>query len=1766
MSGDVLAMRTSVEGVRHAVASAKGTRLVKLGRLMLALWAGLNLSQEAIAVPADPTPIVVQQPDGKTFKLRLRGDEFFSWRETVEGYAVVKDADGFWKYARPVAGRAAFAAVPAARVGSADPAGLGLKKHALPDAALLRAKVLERRKELLGEPAALAVPASGAGVSPALSSVAAGGPVPLISVAGNKTIRNVVILACFSDHWDSVAGTVTNTAGRVDVGEYSNLFNQAGYTADGAAGSVRDYYREVSYGKLTIQSIIVPWVKLPRESAYYGQGVHGGIPGVLAADAVEEAAAAGFDFSQGDSDGDGWVDVLDIIHSGFGEESTGYSNDVWSVKGAMSNVVTKSGVMMYNYHTEPALRGSSGTGIERIGTICHESGHFFGLPDLYDYSPTSDGLGDWCLMSGGPWNGVSGTIPAHFSAWCKTFLGFARARQIHSVAGLSLPRVEDNPVVGMLRDGTTNGEYFLVENRAKTGFDNSAQIYPGLVIYHVDLNSANNDLGTWPHPAVKIEEADGNDSLGSQTASSEAGDTWTGTSGIAGGFRDQTGNTNTSAMLYQDGTLYSRTNDTASFTWNALNNFSAAGSNMTFDATTLKPAVPAGYALPADYRVTWRAGSQAGKYEIQEGVQATLTNFYDGAEDDLAMYENWCVAGKTLRVSTNVSHGGSSSCYAMLQANYGSVQALVMQKPFKVTTSTLISFYFMSHISVSNGFLKCEISNDDGSTWRTLGTYNDYIDPWSLRSYDFTAINAQGINAGDMCILRFLADIEYPSGWSSFPKRGFAIDDISITGTEIAGYGGWTSLSDNVTTNSFAIAAKPAGVYAYRVQAYANGEWQGFGPEGEITVHSNQTPGWTITPVAGVEAYAGTAYNGNLSSLVTDEMNDVLTFSKVSGPAWLNIKSDGTLAGVPRPDDAGLNTFTVRATDLAGANADVTLTILVRVPLAHWHLNEPAGPTVYDPVGGFNGTAQGSLQFAQAGLPGAPAGNAAIQFNGSNTAVSIPALNLNTNTVTITALIKASGMQNTNAGIFFWRGGTTGGLRMSSSNELVLSWNGFIYTSALVVPTNQWVFVAVTVGPDMATFYLATNSTVSSDTSADTFAVIAFDSSAYIGYDSGGSTRRFNGTMDDVAVYGTTLGDPEINQLAANAFTPVTNAPPICVADATTTPESTPVTISVLANDSDPSGLPLSIQSITQPAHGSASISGTNVVYTPTGPYWYGSDSFTYNANDSLGAVASATVNVTVAFSNHAPTFPTNPFSLANAHIGQKFASTLVGKATDVDAGDVLMYSKLSGPAWLQVSTDGLVSGTPQAGDCGLNTFTVRVTDASAATADATLTVNLNCPMANWRLNESSGPTLYDYMGAFNGTAVGSLVYTQAGAQATAGNFAVKFNGSDAAVSFPALNLNTNVLTMTALIKRNGNQATSAGIVFWRGTAGFGLRFGDATTSTNRLAFVWNGFVWTTGLTVPDNQWTFVAASVGPDITTIYMATNSTISSSVLGGPFINAAFSSAAYLGYDTGGATRRFNGTMDDAAMYGRTLGSAEISDLAATALAPAAPVVTLTSPADGATLTNGTINLSASVVSNNHSIASVRFYDGLAFLGEDTTTPYSFDWSGMTNGSHAVSATALYEAGNFIGSAPITVHVTNAPPSGYVAWAGAITNGLINYDQCATCDGYPNLLKYATGSSPTNSDNLAKLNAAKATNGFFVLNFNRNTNASDITLIAEGSYGATNDAAWNGIATNISGSWGGAPNVTESGTGTPVTVTVQDAASPATNRFLRLRVTRP
>ena len=144
-------------------------------------------------------------------------------------------------------------------------------------------------------------------------------------------------------------------------------------------------------------------------------------------------------------------------------------------------------------------------------------------------------------------------------------------------------------------------------------------------------------------------------------------------------------------------------------------------------------------------------------------------------------------------------------------------------------------------------------------------------------------------------------------------------------------------------------------------------------------------------------------------------------------------------------------------------------------------------------------------------------------------------------------------------------------------------------------------------------------------------------------------------------------------------------------------------------------------------------------------------------------------------------------------------------------------------------------------------------------------------------------------------------------------------------------------------------------------------------------------------------------------------------------------------------------------------------------------------------------------------------------------------------------------------------VVLSVTGGGSTPYDLWAA--TNGIGTGQEAgdADSDGYANLLEYAAGSMPTNTGSIAPVSAARS-GGTLKLSFARNTNAVDVTYLAEASSSATNGATWTAIATNTAGTWSGPASVSESGAGTPVIVTVDDTVTGATNRFMRLRVTKP
>ncbi|MBW8001924.1 MAG: M6 family metalloprotease domain-containing protein [Planctomycetes bacterium] len=446
---------------------------------------------QAFAVPANPAPAEFTQPDDTLITLHLRGDEHFHWLEDTHGFTVVRGSNHKYVYAL-LDGDDNLSATNMV-VGKADPKAYGLQKRILPP----RSKLKQMRRYTNS-------PRGKDNTSQNVPPIEEPLPVPVVG-----TIQNLVLLVSFSD-----------VAVDYPSSDFNDLFNQIGYTYDGAVGSVKDFYHEASYNQLTPQSIVVEPVTLNNGFAYYGQNDAFGNdkrPREMVQEALAKLEARGFDFTTVDGDSDGWIDSLTVIHAGGAEEYSGNnSNYIWSHKWSMTSVQTYDGVSMYNYFTVPARRGWDSTpstqGITRIGVICHEMGHFIGLPDLYDYGYDSEGAGDFCLMAGGSWNGSYGTSPAHPSAWCKADMGWLTPTVISADNYYTLPAVENDPNVYKLQGPFPANEYFLIENRQGIGFDSQLPgPLRGLLIWHIDENQPNNDDQT--HYLVDLEEASGTQHL-----------------------------------------------------------------------------------------------------------------------------------------------------------------------------------------------------------------------------------------------------------------------------------------------------------------------------------------------------------------------------------------------------------------------------------------------------------------------------------------------------------------------------------------------------------------------------------------------------------------------------------------------------------------------------------------------------------------------------------------------------------------------------------------------------------------------------------------------------------------------------------------------------------------------------------------------------------------------------------------------------------------------------------------------------------------------------------------------------------------------------------------------------------------------------------------------------------------------------------------------------------------------------------------------------
>lgn len=389
----------------------------------------------ALAVPAKPGMWrSIQLSDGTVVRAELRGDEHASWYRSEDGRCFIKSEENNCFIER-------------------DAAALSSEMSQLISMA--------RRAE---------------------------------SAAPNKasyigTKKCLVILAEFPDCQFSF-----------DLEQHQKLVNQQNYSDEelGFVGSVRDWFYSQSYGQFDIEFDVVGPYTMKNNYAYYGGHSTWGNDS-HAGDMIKEACQAAnpyVNYQDYDWDGNGAVELVFVIYAGRGEASGGNENTIWPHKSSISTRLDNVRISTYACSCE--LRGggvnradeseSETPLINGIGTICHEFSHCLGLPDYYDVNYGDfEGMGFWDVMCNGPYLGDS-FIPCGYTAYERNYCGWCPIVELkNDTVVTDMPAITAEPKAYAMYNDANRNEFFVIENRQKTGWD--AALYgSGLLAYHVDYD------------------------------------------------------------------------------------------------------------------------------------------------------------------------------------------------------------------------------------------------------------------------------------------------------------------------------------------------------------------------------------------------------------------------------------------------------------------------------------------------------------------------------------------------------------------------------------------------------------------------------------------------------------------------------------------------------------------------------------------------------------------------------------------------------------------------------------------------------------------------------------------------------------------------------------------------------------------------------------------------------------------------------------------------------------------------------------------------------------------------------------------------------------------------------------------------------------------------------------------------------------------------------------------------------------------------------
>lgn len=452
---------------------------MKHSRFFLFLLAFL-LSVTAIARPVRHAVYTLIQPDGSIFYASFHGDEFMRIKTDMQGRAIMQDEAGWWCYASYQDDGTKVCS--GFRVGDVIPPSVLSESRNIPYRQLSRLAGVKRSSVKSDD-----IPLMRRLRTDALQSTKSDDAEVVVK-------HGIVILAQFA-----------NLKFKHSREDFERLLSSEGYSRDGAAGSVKDYFDMQFEGKVKFEFSVSDIVTLSRNLDYYGGNVSSTDVSESdrnPEDMIIEACRLvddEVDFSLYDDDGDGEVDNVFVFFAG-GDEAEGAGDDciwshAWYLRDGAGKNVNLDGKVINRYACTAEMtryQTSDGTIKQRlagIGTFCHEYSHTFGLPDMYDTDYEGSGgesealWGCTSLMDTGNQNN-GGFTPPYFNAIEREILGMSEPELIDADGVYRLEPINESGRCYRINTDV-EGEYYLLECRSDKVWD--AHIGgSGLLVYHID--------------------------------------------------------------------------------------------------------------------------------------------------------------------------------------------------------------------------------------------------------------------------------------------------------------------------------------------------------------------------------------------------------------------------------------------------------------------------------------------------------------------------------------------------------------------------------------------------------------------------------------------------------------------------------------------------------------------------------------------------------------------------------------------------------------------------------------------------------------------------------------------------------------------------------------------------------------------------------------------------------------------------------------------------------------------------------------------------------------------------------------------------------------------------------------------------------------------------------------------------------------------------------------------------------------------------------